>query len=1673
MMKRVLRKLGALFLSVSMLASLAVNAAAVDAGANLPEEVSYAVSANAYSGSIGLEFGDDYADWIDAINGVEVNGEKYNDGNDSFFPAKPYWRAGVSLSGVYSSYAGIELSGVEDSPATVVISAAGYSNLTVELTAGGNDGYTAKIKDSGDGGEDGEDSGPAGEKEVPPTNFTAGSNLGSDFRLTFSSSDAAWLNSITNVSVGGKEWTRTDYSTSVWNNETYYIYAGEYDSYYVLIGEDFPENPAICVISADGYSDLTLKLNKENYTAEVVDGATEPEEVYSITVEDAENGAVAVSSQEATAGAAITVTVQTSSGYELDALTVRQDDDTTVSTEKTGDGYTFVMPAGNVTVSAAFRASQSSGESNPPTTVTAKYNYSSIFTSTVYLDFGQDTDPQTWLKKITQVSVDGEIYERETSLSMESKAWTVGTDINSETMPTVLQITEDFTAPTTVVISAEGYKDLVVHLTKTGSGSDAQYAAEIENGGSTEPDPEPGTEISLSQIKIADDAGIMHAYHWYFTFEDASGYIAAITSVSVNGVPWEVKDIEPSAGGTYYADVENNRLVFAINNFSSSGPDTLKSGDVITIAAEGYEALEFKFVLDQNGENPSVEENDGQGDHYELHVKLVGSFEAAIVGQEDYDGVSGATGGSSTNKNSDVTVYGALVEKGTEPGQDDWDELDHYSSDINIDGSKCFVSIVPDVANGTPESSESGMEGVYMTISSALTLSGTPKDPGSYLISITVADNQGHTATSNALPFRIYTGEEALAERLQLENLKQTQDGRYMWDIMEPWAIKNFGSNVAGEENSVRVPAAVKAWYGSHTSGTYGYLGYDIPWDDVLADKIPQTLYIPSGCDLTFVNMEILSSVRIVVENGGKLTLQDSVVQGIIEVEDGGTFSMNYNGYGGQGEFLVGSSLCGQLRLEDGAILENAAIYSHINYLANGNLADRTSNEPVVVAAGDVTVQGQVFIQGDEAGDNKIGQTGLRVRNGTLKVEDGAVLVVYGGDAKVQLYPTSGTAVQLDNGTITGDGKVVAVAGQAFWGDGGTAVSGTGTISTNQAFLQGATASTSNNAEAGKAVSGNISVTSPSRHVEDGTVIETLEPDPLEALYWKSGIDPAPPLDKFTTAAVLTYNVALDGSIADGIVTVGTSAAAEGDKVLVQPGKGYELSAVTAKTSSGVPIEVTVIGGVHTFIMPAADVGVSADYAAIRYGITYHLNGGVNASQNPATYTVEDKVVLQAPTKTGTSFLGWTYEGVTEPVREVVIPAGSTGNKSFTAHWENETAPTLSIEASATSLRGGGTVTLTVSGAAGDLSVKQTDDQGSAEKTLLAGADGTYSASLPNQTATYTFTATAENGTAQCTVSVTRKSGGGSSGGGSSSGGSSTTTTTEKNDDGSTTTTVTNKNTGTVTETTKYEDGSTLVVKSEKDGTVTTTENRADGVKIRVVDEPGEDVKVTVTVPQNVDETIVTVPVDVDYGMVAVDADTGEIISLSVPTEDGMLVQVDKTTDLLIVDNAKEFEDTDGHWAEDAIDYASAHELFAGTTEDTFAPDNTMTRAMLVTVLARFDGQDTTGGNVWYESAMAWAKENGISDGSNPNGQITLEQLATMLYRYAVQEGYDVGQDDAEIQEFADYGDISEYAREAMAWAVDTRLINGTSDTTLSSKGNATRAQVATILMRMCENIVE
>lgn len=747
---------------------------------------------------------------------------------------------------------------------------------------------------------------------------------------------------------------------------------------------------------------------------------------------------------------------------------------------------------------------QAGEEKEPPTDVSA----SSYFWGGFSINYYYGTEGYEWISKISGVSINNRAWEKKGS------SFNIGNNNYYYANDGYLYIGEGFeTNPATCVITADGYKPLTLSLDKTDH-SATVVTNGSESGDVEKPTHEGSVEETIDGIKLETD---MFGQTWYMKFTNA-GYVAAVTDVIVNDVSWEAKAYSVSSGGAYRKNAEENRLEFAKMDFSSNPTiPALKSGDVITIKADGYTDLTFKLVIDNDGKATLVED-DGKGDPYELHVKIDGSFEAAVVGQKDYDGVSSASvGGSSSNKNSAVKVYGALVEKDTEPADSDWEELDNMSK-INLDGSKCSVSIVPDTENGTPKDSDSGMEGVYMTISSDLTLNGTPKDAGQYLISITIADDQGRTATSNALPFRIYTGKETLADQISVKNLKQYESGLYAWDIMEPWVIENFGSNVEGQEESVRVPKDLEAWFGSHESGTYGYLGYDIPWKQVVADNIPQTLYIPDGCNLTLTNMEVLSSVRIVIEKGGKLTLSDSVVQGIIEVKEGGTFSMNYDAY--SGTFTTGSSVCGQIRMEDGAILENAAIYSHTNYLANGNTADRSNAEAVVLANGNVTVKGQVFVKGDSAGSEGIGQTALRVQNGTLTLEDGATLVTYGGDGTVNLYSEGGHAVELENATITGKGKLVAIGGYVLWGDGGTAVTGNGTISTEEAFLQGATAYTSNKAVPGKAINGEIKITSYKQHIADGTLLVTGVDDPLANLYWKTGIHPVPPLDQFTTSPV-------------------------------------------------------------------------------------------------------------------------------------------------------------------------------------------------------------------------------------------------------------------------------------------------------------------------------------------------------------------------------------------------------------------------------------------------------------------------------------------------------------------------------------------------------------------------
>ena len=153
-------------------------------------------------------------------------------------------------------------------------------------------------------------------------------------------------------------------------------------------------------------------------------------------------------------------------------------------------------------------------------------------------------------------------------------------------------------------------------------------------------------------------------------------------------------------------------------------------------------------------------------------------------------------------------------------------------------------------------------------------------------------------------------------------------------------------------------------------------------------------------------------------------------------------------------------------------------------------------------------------------------------------------------------------------------------------------------------------------------------------------------------------------------------------------------------------------------------------------------------------------------------------------------------------------------------------------------------------------------------------------------------------------------------------------------------------------------------------------------------------------------------------------------------------------------------------WFYDGVKYACEKGFMNGTGSTTFSPDADTTRGMIVTMLARLEGVNTAG-TPWYAAGRKWALDTGISDGTNMTGAVTREQLAAILYRYAKQKGYDVTKS-AALTSFTDADTASSYAVEAMQWAVASGLIQG-SGSRLSPKATASRAQVATILMRFME----
>lgn len=170
-----------------------------------------------------------------------------------------------------------------------------------------------------------------------------------------------------------------------------------------------------------------------------------------------------------------------------------------------------------------------------------------------------------------------------------------------------------------------------------------------------------------------------------------------------------------------------------------------------------------------------------------------------------------------------------------------------------------------------------------------------------------------------------------------------------------------------------------------------------------------------------------------------------------------------------------------------------------------------------------------------------------------------------------------------------------------------------------------------------------------------------------------------------------------------------------------------------------------------------------------------------------------------------------------------------------------------------------------------------------------------------------------------------------------------------------------------------------------------------------------------------------------------------------------------------------------GEWFRDAVSYVYTARLMNGTSPDLFSPWETTTRGMIVTILYRYDGSPAAGmtsfpdvpPGEYYAAPVSWAAASGVVKGYEtglfePQNPITREQMAAILYRYAQQKGLDVS-GRADLSVYADAGQVSPYAKDAMAWAVHTQLITGVDSRTLQPGGSAVRAQVATILMRFCQ----
>jgi hypothetical protein len=344
--------------------------------------------------------------------------------------------------------------------------------------------------------------------------------------------------------------------------------------------------------------------------------------------------------------------------------------------------------------------------------------------------------------------------------------------------------------------------------------------------------------------------------------------------------------------------------------------------------------------------------------------------------------------------------------------------------------------------------------------------------------------------------------------------------------------------------------------------------------------------------------------------------------------------------------------------------------------------------------------------------------------------------------------------------------------------------------------------------------------------------------------------------------------------------------------------------------------------------------------------------------------------------------------------------------------------------------------------------------------------------------------------------------------------------------DGDKTVTLVTNTDGTKVETTQNSDDSTVVKQTAADGSAKKTTTLANGVSASVeTNAKGAQTAISAQVPAAAAGagTAVTLPISVEAaastavaptisvnvegasstnveipvenatsGTIAVAVlpdGTEQIIKVAGTTDSGLLLNLEGATQIKIVDNSKTFADVpSGEWYADTVAFISSREIMngmGGTGATSFAPNDTLNRAMMAQVLYNLDNANADSGAAagvfadiegdnWYNTAVGWASEagyiTGYAGGSfGPNDSVTREQVATILWRYA---GSPEVSSDA-LQAFSDGESVNSYAVQAMAWAVDAGLIQGYAGSgALDPQGQATRAQIATIVARYCQAAV-